>query len=256
MIWIIGGTIDAREFLNSLEDKEKDASFIVSVATLDALEFLEEYKDKVHIGRMTKEEMLDFIKSNKIDVCVDLSHPHAKVVSENAKEACIEANIKYYRYSGRNKVSKELLSNKQVHFFNTYEDVFSYLEKIEEETKGETFLITTGVNKSKDFEDIKGDRRFIYRVLPSITSITKMHENGIKMKDMIGVLGPISKDFNKAMLKEYNAKYLIMKDSGEAANSMDRIDSALECNVSVLIIKMEEESGYQDFNDILSEIFK
>ena len=38
--------------------------------------------DNLYIGRL-KDEMIDF-KDNNIDMIVDLSHPYAKIVSENA----------------------------------------------------------------------------------------------------------------------------------------------------------------------------
>ena len=62
MIWIIGGTTEGRSLVERIKDKD---NFIVTVATESGKEFLD--TDNYKVGRMTLEEMNQFIIDNKIN---------------------------------------------------------------------------------------------------------------------------------------------------------------------------------------------
>src|SRR5699024_9319652 len=122
---------------------------------------------------MTYEEMMDFVREHKISMIVDLTHPYAKIVSQNAKDLGKELDIKYIRYS-RSKV--EELSN--VVYLDSYESAYDYLSNI-----SGTVFFTTGSKHIEDFERVKGNNRFVYRVLPALDSIKECINNNISMKD-------------------------------------------------------------------------
>ena len=72
MIWIIGGTVEARQLASRLDGKR---DFIVTVATDSGAELLNGIQAVV--GRMDQRGMAVFIKKNAIDTIVDMSHPYA-----------------------------------------------------------------------------------------------------------------------------------------------------------------------------------
>ncbi|NLL81652.1 MAG: precorrin-6A/cobalt-precorrin-6A reductase, partial [Tissierellia bacterium] len=156
MIWIIGGTSEARKLIARLGDFN---NYILTIATEDGKEFFD--TDNLFIGRLSKDEMIDFAKENKIDMIVDLSHPYAKIVSENASFVSEELGIEYVRY-----VRKIAVHDRDNIYLNSYEEAFDYLSNV----KGTVFF-TTGSKNIKDFEKVRGDNRFIYRVLPALESI-------------------------------------------------------------------------------------
>ena len=66
---------------------------------LMVVRLLKEFNIKVlNTKPLNKEEMLNWIRSNKIDVLVDASHPYAEEVTETALECANDLEIQYVRY--------------------------------------------------------------------------------------------------------------------------------------------------------------
>ena len=237
MIWIIGGTSEARELIDKLGDR---TDYIATIATEGGSEFLN--TQNIYIGRLNKEGMIRFAKNNNIDTIVDLSHPYAKVVSDNARAVSGELGIKYLRY-----VRSKTEYNDDLINLNSYEECYKYLSKI----KG-TVLFTTGSKNIGDFEKVRGNNRFIYRILPAMESLEICRKYNIHMRDIIALLGPFSKDFNKIMLSTYNVDYCVMKDSGSAGGTLEKIQACEELGVKPIIIGREDEKGFTVLEDIFS----
>ena len=236
MIWIIGGTSEARKLIERLGDFN---NYILTIATEDGKEFFD--TDNLFIGRLSREEMVAFAKDNKIDMIVDLSHPYAKVVSENARFVSEELGIEYKRYARRRAVH----GGDHI-YLNSYEEAYDFLSNIEG-----TVFFTTGSKNIKDFEKIRGDNRFIYRVLPALESIELCMKSDVHMRDIVAILGPFSKEFNKAMLATYNPDYCVMKDSGDAGGTREKIQACVELDIKPIIIGREdEEEGINDLGEI------
>lgn len=235
MIWIIAGTSEGREIIERINDLD---SYIATVATDGGREFID--SDKVVIGRMNYEEMKAFSIENNISLIVDLTHPYAKIVSENAKELAKDMEIKYIRYIRKktNKITNAI-------YLKSYDQCYEYLSKI----KGTVFF-TTGSKNIGDFEKIRGDNRFIYRILPVLESIKQCSDYNISMKDIIAVLGPFSFEYNKIMFKEYNADYVVMKDSGIKGGTIEKIKACEGLNIIPIIIGRQEENGIHTLDEI------
>lgn len=240
MIWIIGGTIEAKEIINRIGDLD---NYVITSATDSEREFID--SSKLMVGRMDYHSMISFIDKNNIKLIVDLSHPYAVEVTENAEMAAKSRNIKYIRYV-RNKVE---LQTKTV-YLNSYEECLEFLK----ETKGVHFF-TTGSKNIGDFERIRGNNRFIYRVLPALESIEECRKYNVKMKDIIAVLGPFSVEYNKAMFKEYCANYVIMKDSGKEGGVIEKLKACQKLDIIPIVIGREDEKGIGDL-DIIESIIR
>lgn len=235
MIWIIGGTLEARELIDRLGDFD---NYIVTVATEAGIEFIN--TDRLYVGRLNKHQMFDFVKKHNIHMIVDLSHPYAKIVSENAKQVSEELGIKYIRYI-RKKVE---LEDGEI-YLHSYEECYEYIANL-----SGTILFTTGSKNIEDFEKVKGNNRFIYRVLPALESIEICKDNNIHMGDIIAILGPFSKEFNKIMLSTYKVDYCVMKDSGEEGGTLEKIQACKELGVKPIIIGRKDEEGITDLDEI------
>lgn len=235
MIWIIAGTSEGREIISRIKDLD---NFIATIATDGGKEFIP--TDKLIIGRMSYDEMIIFAKEHSISMIVDLTHPYAKIVSANAKKISKELDIKYIRYV-RDKV--DTISDSI--YLKSYEESYEYLSNI----KGTVFF-TTGSKNVKDYEKIKKDNRFIYRILPALDSIEECRKHNVSMKDTVAVLGPFSKQYNKVMLEEYKADYCVMKDSGDKGGTMEKIEACEELGVKAIVIGREDETGINNLDDI------
>lgn len=235
MIWIIAGTSEGREIVERINDID---SFIATIATDGGREFID--SENVQVGRMNYDQMKQFAVKNNISLIVDMTHPYAKVVSKNAKDLASELHIRYIRYTRGN-------TEKSVNaiYLESYEDAYSYLSKI----KGTVFF-TTGSKNIVDFEKIKGDNRFIYRILPALDSIKICKDLEISMKDIVAVLGPFSFESNMLMFKEYKADYVVMKDSGIKGGTIEKIRACEETNITPIIISRHPENGIDSLDKI------
>lgn len=235
MIWIIGGTSEARRLIENLKDFN---DYILTIATEDGKEFFN--TDNLLIKRLSQEEMIDFAKEKSIDMIVDLSHPYAKIVSENARYVSEALDIEYVRYA-----RKRSVHGGDYIYLNSYEEAYEYIEKL----KG-TIFFTTGSKNIKDFEKVRGDNRFIYRVLPALESIELCKRYDVHMRDIIALVGPFSTEFNKAMLKAYSPDYCVMKDSGDVGGTREKIKACIQLGISPIIIGREDEEGISDLEEI------
>lgn len=239
MIWIIGGTSEGQELLQRIKDID---DYIVSIATEGGKEFIN--TDKLFIGRLSKDEMEAFVKTNNINIIADLSHPYAKIVSDNARETSKKMNINYLRYVRK----KTKLYNSAI-YLDSYEESYKFLKGI----RGTVFF-TTGSKNIGDFEKVKLDNRFIYRILPALESIEICVKFNISMKDIIAVLGPFSKQYNRIMFGEYNADYVIMKDSGEKGGTREKVEACKALGIKAVIIGRDDEKGYNDLNELEKDL--
>lgn len=241
MIWIIGGTTEAKRLVENIEG---EANFIVTSATESGKEFID--TPNLLVGRLDYYDMMDFVEEKNINLIIDLSHPYAEIVSANAKKVAMEKNIKYIRY-----VREKSFIPSYAIYLNSLEDCLEYLKEI----SGIVFF-TTGSKNIRDFEKVKGKNRFIYRILPAMLSIEECKKLNIPMKDIVAVLGPFSKEYNRVMFKEYDADYVVMKDSGKEGGFIEKIEACEELNIIPIVIGRVEEKGVHKLDRILGLINK
>ncbi|MBU3129730.1 precorrin-6A reductase [Clostridium tagluense] len=240
MIWIIGGTTESTILISKIKGLLK---YIISVATYSGSEVIDDEHENVVVSRMNYEEMLEFIKIKHVETVIDMSHPYAIEVSENARLACEKVKIKYLRFV-RKKTEFE-----NVVYVNTISECIEFLKGVQGH-----ILFTTGIKNIKDFEKVKDKQRFIYRVLPTIFSIQECVNNNIKMKDIIGMLGPFSEELNISLFKEYNADYVVMKDSGSVGGTPEKIEACFKCGITPIVIGRGFEDGIDDMDKLLTMI--
>ena len=241
MIWIIGGTSEARIIGDKINDL---TNYVISIATPSGQDFFD--AENLYIGRMSYEEMIVFARERKVTLIVDLTHPYARIVTENGVKVAEELNIEYIRY-----VRKKTEINSKLIYLSSYEEAYEYLTTI----KGTVFF-TTGSKNISEFEKIKSDNRFIYRILPALESLEICRKYNIHMRDIIAILGPFSKEYNKIMLKEYNSDYCIMKDSGMQGGTIEKLQACEELGIIPIIIGREIEEGIYNLDIIEEKIRK
>jgi len=236
LIWIIGGTSEARELTNRLKGKR---DFIVTVATCSGAEMLGGVRTLV--GRMEHDEMVRFIRRESIDTIVDLSHPYALEVTENARAAGEMAGAAYIRFVRKSSEMEGCI------FVDSIEKCALLLEGI----RGCVFF-TTGIKSIKDFEKVRGTNRFVYRVLPSVFSIQECVGRGVGMEDIVAILGPLPEDVNYHMFKFYKADYVVMKNSGKEGGTVEKVNACKRLGITPIVIsRQNEEKGLEDLDDLL-----
>ena len=243
---MFGGTTEGRKLVEYLEMQQLEVT--ACVATEYGEELLENCKVKVHTGRMDTDKMQKFFLSNSFDLVIDATHPYAEIVSENLKEACAFTNITYLRV-----VRESNLSNaSDIHQFLTIKEVIDFLNQ----TKG-NILLTTGSKDLKEFTKVNQFKKRIYaRVLPLESSLFECKNYGLESSHIIAAQGPFTEEFNLAMMKFYDISYLVTKDSGMQGGMNEKIASARQANVKVVVLgrpATEEGIDYQQCISYLEE---
>lgn len=259
MIWIIGGTSEARTLWESLPDRSKA---VISVATQEGRDLLTEAEyspadpsgerrarsgtakrnreeagsnDNIVIGRMDAEAMRRFCKERKIHKIADMSHPYALEVSTNAREVAKDG-IAYRRY-----LREEASEDASLLSYDSVESLCAALKAL-----SGTFFFTTGSKHIPDFEAVRGEQRFVYRVLPSVESLALCRAQHVAMQDIVAAIGPFSRRYNRCMLEEYAADYCVMKDSGRAGGTKEKLEACRDAGVTPILIRRMEEAGCSD----------
>lgn len=246
MIWVIGGTKDSRDFLEKIVNSTTD--IIVTTATEYGGKLLENLPLKVVCKKLTYPMMLDFVKSERIDKIIDLSHPYAMEVSQNALNVSKEMEIEYFRFE-REEIF--LLPQKYSEFDNI-EELIKYVEGVEG-----NILVTLGSNNIPHFSQLKNLNNCYFRILPKWDMVKRCEDVGILPKNIIAMQGPFSKNMNKAMIEQFNIKYLITKQAGDTGGEKEKIESADEMGVEVIFLtrpKIEYPNCYNNIDNLIEAI--
>lgn len=230
MIWVIGGTKDSRDFIESFPFKEK---LVVTTATEYGGKLLENIEDiKVFCKRLDLEGMNKFIEENNIEKIIDLSHPYAEEVSRNAIECSKVKEIDYIRFERENLVSEDGVIE-----FSELDIMIKYLEGLEG-----NILVTLGSNNLHKFQNIKNKSDIYFRILPKWEMIKKAEDLGVLPKNIIAMQGPFSKELNVAMMRQLNIKYIVSKKGGNTGGEREKIDSAKEVGaISIMLSRPNVE---------------
>ncbi|HEY8890075.1 MAG TPA: cobalt-precorrin-6A reductase [Clostridium sp.] len=229
MIGLIVGTSEGKNILSGLNEFTDD--ILISTATAYGVELLKDYK-----YRIFNEKPLDLvglkqvIKNNDIKILIDASHPYALEITKNAIEACKINGVQYVRYE-RPPVVEKFKDNKNVIVVENYGSLYKHLKTIDG-----TILNTTGSRNIDKILDFKLNNRIIHRVLPSVKVLEEILELGVNVEDIVAMKGPVGYELNKGFIKEYNAKAILMKDSGVQGGTEDKIRAAIDNNIPAFII--------------------
>lgn len=234
MIWLIAGTHEAKEMVNSLKDTK---NLIISVTTDYAKTLLR--AENIIVAKLEKDQMQELCIKNNIKMIVDMSHPFAQVVTQNAREVSSKLNIKFIRYKRPGRLEESAI------YASDLEEAKEIISSLEG-----TFFFTTGSKNIKDFEEIRGEKRFIYRILPLKNSLELAEKENVGLEDLVLMKGPFSLNINKAFIENYKADYIVLKESGRESGMEEKLQAAKECGIKAIVIRKEEEKGLEDLKEI------
>ncbi len=209
---------------------------LVCVATEYGKEMMQENSlTRVHVGRMDTEEMTQFLQAEgygRGDLVVDATHPYAVSASQNIKAAAGAAHCRYLRVvrapgSAPGDPAPEgnrTREDGQIHVYKTTLECALALN----ECSG-NILLTTG---SKDLglfcrnvpEEVK--KRLYVRVLPSPESLHLCLEEGIGPDHVIAMHGPFGLELNLALIRQYQIRHLVTKESGSEGGFEEKVKAA------------------------------
>ena len=191
---------------------------------------------KVLRGRMDRHQMEEFIRNQGIQLVIDATHPHAKLVSEEIQEACRQTGIRLercLRAEGEQNRGRDWVE------VDSIQEAVAFLSSV----PGVIFA-TTG---SKELEALcqipEYPKRVYARVLPISGVLKKCEELGITGSHLIAMQGPFSTEMNALFLRQTKAEWLLTKDSGRAGGFQEKMEAARANGTRVVVIRRPEERG-------------
>ena len=188
----------------------------------------------IHVGRMDEEKMRLFLSGleNAESCCVvDATHPYASEATANIKQAASDLGMEYIRVLREGEL-------KHRGNIRMYEDITECGECVDK-AAGNILLTTGSKELLKYLESISDEtrKRTYIRVLPSAESLDRCLSEGIQPSHIIAMQGPFSKELNEALIKQYDIKHLITKESGNTGGFCEKTEAALSCGIMVHVIK-------------------
>lgn len=226
-VLIFAGTVEGRTLAEHLAEKGYEVH--VCVATEYGESLLPKHAG-LHIShkRLSRDEMEEKMERLGDAPVVDATHPYAAEVTENIRGACERTGKTYIRLLR----DTQKIDEKDCVRVESVSGAVEYLKQ----TQGNIFL-TTGSKELRAFTEIEDYRE---RVFARVLSLPKVVEAcsalGFEGKHLICMQGPFSKELNTAMLRQFDAKYLVTKDTGAAGGFLEKYEAAREAGAVTVII--------------------
>lgn len=244
MIGLVLGTSEGKYILERLNEYTDD--LFISASSRYGSSIYESYRYRIVNSKpLDKVGFVRSIQKNNISMFIDTSHPFAKEVSKNLREACAQCDIRYLRYD-RPGVYGEYENESLVVGISSYEDIRDELEGITG-----TVLNTTGSNNAGRIMNLGIPNRIVHRVLPIPEVLVKLNDAGIKTEDIVAMKMEAGvRGINEALINVYDAKAVITKDSGKAGGTVEKIEAYLALSIKCIVILKETAQDYDVFNDL------
>ena len=226
-ICIFAGTKEGRDLTDYLTDCK--CSVTVCVATEYGKILLENKNANVIAQRMDINDMCQLFSREKFNIVVDATHPYAQLVTDNIISACSKTNTEYLRI------------NREEKALSGFADIDAAIEYLNT-TQG-NILVTTGSKELYKFTAIDGYKERIFpRVLATERSIEQCRTHGFSTSHIIAMQGPFSHGLNVEMIKAFNIKYLVTKNSGETGGFEEKLSASKQTGVQCVVIDRPKQA--------------
>lgn len=216
--------------------------------------------------RMDRGEIEAFLEEGEFTHVVDATHPYAAQASVNIREACRAKHVPYMRVlreglpvrdaqgapqeglsvqEGRNASqsgarpggvretdAKSLGDACRVHYVESIAAAVDFLKG----TEG-NILVSTGSKELAAFTQLPDYENRVYARVLSLPSVVESCAGlGFTGSHLICMQGPFSLEMNEAMLRQWDCKYLVTKDTGHAGGFQEKCEAAFRQGASLVII--------------------
>lgn len=256
-ILIFGGTVEGRKLLQWCVQAGLSAA--VSVATEYGEELLEAAAGKgdkeppvILCGRMDAEQIQEYLHMHPVELVVDATHPHAAEATRNIRQACEAEATEYLRLlregAGAAGAEQTIIS------VESASEAAQFLQN----TVG-NIMLTTGSKELPVFCEYLERSRLYPRVLPSPDSIRICEECSVPPANRIAMQGPFSEEMNRLLLRQFNCRYLVTKESGPAGGYEEKCSACAALGVTAVVIRrpsVEKGLGFAEVCGYLRKKFR
>jgi precorrin-6A/cobalt-precorrin-6A reductase len=242
-IWIIGGTGDSAILIQAITAVTSD--YVVTVTTPEA-SFLYDFVCHVIVGVMDREAMRQFCDSRAIKVIVDVSHPFAVTVSQNAVATAQNLNIPYLRYE---RASVDFINS------NLHQELDSFNTLLEGDyLLNQRVLLTVGCNVLPLFQSWHDRSTLFARILPKLNSLQIALDSGFKSDRIIAMRPPISEALELALWQQWQISLVVTKASGIFGGETIKRQVAAQLGIPLITIarpKIIYPQQTSDFKEVV-----
>lgn len=196
----------------------------------------------LHRGRMDREQMEEFLRNEGYEIVVDATHPYARVVTENIQSAVntLRTTERETQFPIYLRLEREIVETPEaedpavsIRYFESNADCAKALEN----TEG-NILLTTGSKELATYcaSGRLHDRLYV-RILPGRESLELCMEQGIKGRQILALQGPFSTEMNAAILKQYDIRHMVTKNSGRTGGYQEKLEAAKMLGIPVYVIQ-------------------
>lgn len=245
-VLVFGGTTEGRKAAEFLNEAESECT--VSVASEAGAEELEKLKNiRIVVGRKDALEIEEFIKTKNFGLVIDAAHPFAEELRKNISTASKKCGVELIRL----KRGIGSGNHRNALYFSDAHECAKALKGIEG-----NILLTTGSKTIREYTECLGTERLYVRVLPVNASIDAVKEAGVRNEHIIAMQGVFSKEMNKALIREFDIKCLVTKETGDNGGFPEKISAAEEEGIQSCIIADPDHSegvSLKELKKILKE---
>lgn len=196
----------------------------------------------LHRGRMDRKQIEEFLRNEGYEIVVDATHPYARVVTENLRGAvaALQTSEKKVQFPIYLRLEREISETPEaedpavsIRYFESNADCAKALEN----TEG-NILLTTGSKELATYcaSGRLHDRLYV-RILPGRESLELCMEQGIKGRQILALQGPFSTEMNAAILKQYDIRHMVTKNSGRTGGYQEKLEAAKMLGIPVYVIE-------------------
>lgn len=233
---IFAGTVEGRTLSEYLSGRRVRVTACVATEYGETLLEENEYLS-VHAGRMNREQMGDLIRRKGAGLVIDATHPYAVEVSKNVSLACQDVKAEYIRLIRES----QAVDQEQAVSVSSVEEAAAWLAG----TEG-NILATTGSKELEKYTAIPDyEKRVFARVLSTGEVAQACEKLGFRGRNLICMQGPFSEELNTAMLRQFDCRYLVTKETGKAGGFEEKIRAASKAGAKVILVgRPPEQEGY------------
>lgn len=252
-VLIFAGTTEGRRLAETLA--RSGIACTVCVATEYGFQTMPQRGGiKVLQGRLDEGQMRELMgQEGQQSFCavVDATHPFAVEVSKNVRESAQACGLVYLRlqrdtghaYSGGDGPGAVF----------RFADSASCAEHLLE-TEG-NILLTTGSKELGVYCAKERLRERLYvRVLPGRESLELCERAGIGGSRILALQGPFSKELNLAVIRQYQIRHLVTKESGSVGGFEEKLQAAAEAGICAWVIGNPERERGLSFQEVCSRL--
>lgn len=238
-VLLFGGTTEGRELAAWLASAGWDVT--LCVATEYGAQLAPDMPGiRVSAGRLDGSGMERLMTERPFVCVVDATHPYAVLVTENIRAAAGAVGLPYRRLLRMS--DGEDLCHKAGDMATAARMLLEMPGNV---------LLTTGSKELRPFAVPGLLERCYPRVLPTAESLGKCLALGFPPAHIICMQGPFSKELNAAMIRQFDIRTLVTKDSGGYGGFRDKAEAARETGCALLVVERPRQETGQTMEELM-----